>query len=380
MIFGVVGLFLFVIYSGWLIWTIRGLHRLKPLPPTWEPTIAIIVPIRNEEAHILPCIQSLFAQNYPADKFAIWVIDDGSTDRSIELLQRQFAAEPRLHLIQIKQTVPAPKKAAIAIGIGASTGELIVTTDGDCQAPRNWLRHLTASFTPTTAMVAGWVKIVPGPDARLFHRVQALEFSSLVSAGAGAIGMNRPLLANGANLCYRRAVFTEIQGFGAQAQIASGDDVLLMRKMHRLGWHIGFAVHPEAVVTTVPVQNWSEFYQQRKRWASKGLAYDNWRISALLAAIYLFYLYLVLALPLTLGQPQWAGLILAILVLKTALDFWLLRHSSRITGQNNLLKYIPLAELFQIFYVIIVSLTAITQSYRWKGRQFGANATCQPGD
>lgn len=373
MIFLAAGYLLLFIYSAWIIRTIFGLYRLKSSHHSWEPTVSIVVPIRNEVKHIRACVQSLLEQNYPPDKFDIWVIDDGSTDGSIALLQSQFASESRLHLIRVEPTARAPKKAAIAAGIAASQGDLIVTIDGDCQAPRNWLRTLSRSFTDATAMVSGWVKIEPGPGASLFHRIQALEFLSLVSAGAGAIGMNRPLSANGANLCYRRTAFNNVRGFGGQDHIASGDDVLLMRKMHQQGWRIAFTTAPDALVTTVPVDNWSDFYHQRKRWASKGLAYDNWRITAFLVAIYLFYLFLIVTLPLMFFSPKWLGTILPILLIKTILDFGLLRISSRYTGQKNLLKYIPLAELFQIFYVVVVSLAAVSKSYRWKGRQFNAN-------
>ena len=61
-------------------------------PPAGAGRVAVLVPARNEEANIEPCVRGLLAQDYP--DLEIWVFDDASTDRTGEILSA-LAAEPR---------------------------------------------------------------------------------------------------------------------------------------------------------------------------------------------------------------------------------------------------------------------------------------------
>ncbi len=86
-----------------LILNLRALHKLGhekgdlPEPP---PLISILVPARNEESDIVPCLESLRRQDYP--NYEILVLDDNSSDKTAALVSEVAAADPRVRLLRGK--------------------------------------------------------------------------------------------------------------------------------------------------------------------------------------------------------------------------------------------------------------------------------------
>ncbi len=79
--------------------------------------------------------------------------------------------------------------------------------------------------------------------------MQRLEFAGLVIAGAGLIGSGNPIICNAANIAYRKKAFEDVGGFDYQMRLSSGDDELLMQKIHRdSDYKIKFALDRNAIV------------------------------------------------------------------------------------------------------------------------------------
>jgi len=66
---------------------------------TWEPSVTVIIPAHNEEPVIERRLENLLQLDYPADRLAIVVASDASTDRTDDLVARVAAREPRVRLI-----------------------------------------------------------------------------------------------------------------------------------------------------------------------------------------------------------------------------------------------------------------------------------------
>src|SRR5699024_8598706 len=102
-------------------------------------------------------------------------------------------------------------------------------------------------------------------------------------------------MCNGANLAYEKRAFLGVGGYQGIDCIASGDDMLLMYKMYKAFPNgIGFIKHPQAIVRTLPAEGLQDFLQQRIRWASKADKYEDKRITAVLAFVYLWNVSLLL--------------------------------------------------------------------------------------
>src|SRR5581483_12089306 len=104
------------------------------LPLVYEPHthISVIIPARNEARNIGACLESVLAQKYPKELFEVIVVDDHSEDNTVEVVHEHMADNVRCislaDYLPDSNNINAYKKAAIATGIAASSGSLIVTT------------------------------------------------------------------------------------------------------------------------------------------------------------------------------------------------------------------------------------------------------------
>jgi chlorobactene glucosyltransferase len=90
-------------------------------PPAQAPRVAVIVPARDEEANLGPCLQALAAQDYAAERLSILVIDDHSGDATAAIAEAFAARDPRFTLLRAPPLPPywTGKSHACAIGARA---------------------------------------------------------------------------------------------------------------------------------------------------------------------------------------------------------------------------------------------------------------------
>jgi cellulose synthase/poly-beta-1,6-N-acetylglucosamine synthase-like glycosyltransferase len=371
---GIILLLLF--YSYFLSGILRGLKTLIAECYNGKDTfipdeyISIIIPFRNESLNILESLSSIEKQEYPKDRFEVIFVNDFSDDDSLELISR---ADKSLNIKII--SVPEDyskyqhKKRAIRLGIENSKGSIIVTTDADCTHSSKWLRTLVGQFDNETGFVSGPVEFTE--ESTLFSRMQKLEFAGLVLTGAGLIGIKEPLICNAANIAYRKKVFDDISGFSYKHSLSSGDDELLMQKIKQeTSYKIKFSMNKEAIVKTASSGSLYQFYQQRKRWASKGLFYSNHFLILKLILIFLFYLSFPLQLVLgIIYNPLFLISMIVCFSIKAIIEFLILK-----TGTENLFNisilrpFIP-AEILHIPYILIAGISGALGNYIWKERK-----------
>ena len=105
--------------------------------PAGTPTVSIVIPVRNEEQFIEACLASVLAQDYPADRVEILLVDGMSTDRTRELATAVLAARLAEGSARILDNPHAVAPTAMNIGIAAATGQATVS-----------YTHLTLPTTP----------------------------------------------------------------------------------------------------------------------------------------------------------------------------------------------------------------------------------------
>ena len=354
----------------WITWVgmptyVPATVQTRPLP-----RLTVIIPVRNEAANLPHLLHDLSQQDYP--DFEVIIADDASTDATadIVLAYAQTASYPLTMLsLADDPTVASPKKRAIAQSIGQATGQLIVTTDGDCRVGPRWL-GLLAHFQAETG-----AKLVSGPvtfttDATVFGELQTVEFASLIGAGAATMALGNPTMCNGANLCYEKAVFYEVGGFAGIDQVASGDDELLMHKIAaRFPGQVRFLKHPDAIVETGPHRSLRAFYQQRKRWAGKWRAYASWFPTVLAVFVFLCNLTPVAALVGGLTGVFPIQPVILLVLLKWVPEALFLGAVLLFLNKRTALFWIPLTQWLYPFYVVFFGLAAQQRGFVWKGRK-----------
>lgn len=364
--------FLLAYYLVFLSDIFIGLGRLKKIDETRiiPEYISIIIPFRDERENLPENLRTLKEQNYPKDKFEIIYVNDFSTDDSVEVLKKNKDSD-NIKIISVPENFSpnAHKKRAIRFGIENAKGEIIVTSDADCTYDRDWLRSLLNYLDAETAFVSG--PVVFEDIGKIFGRLQKIEFAGLVIAGAGLIGINKPAICNAANIAYRKKIFEEVEGFSDHLNLSSGDDELLMQKIWKeTKYKIKFCLDKNAVVKTAPNISINQFYQQRKRWASKGLFYASKLLIIKLILIFLFYS--GLAAQLMFGiffSVKFLWLLLISLFLKALTEYFVLKRGTKLLFEKGILKPFIFAEILHIPYIIIAGISGIFGNFTWKERK-----------
>jgi poly-beta-1,6-N-acetyl-D-glucosamine synthase len=354
--------FLIVLMIGW--WRMRG--RVSQPSTSTTHKISIVVAMRNEASSIPALLNSLLSQDHPS--FEIILVDDHSSDNTRDVIQHYkketLGASAKITLIRNHGT---GKKAALTSGVISSSGSIIATTDADAIVPPQWLSHINRHFeNEGIQFVMGGVAL--NQDGSLFSDMQAIEFSSLIGTTAATAAIGIPTMANGANMAYRKSAFEEVGGFHDNMHIPSGDDEFLLRKIaaaHPQG--VRFMNVPEAVVRTKSMSTWSEFFNQRVRWAGKWRY--NTSLLTMFVAVYVFIVQLAVAVAFfQLPVYEWIP-ILSLLAIRFALEAILLHNVCRFSGVRWDWRAFIALQVTYPFYVLMVSIASQFMTYTWKDRR-----------
>lgn len=368
------------LYVLLILYFARGIDRLKDLvcdlnkPVTY---FSILVPFRNEALNLPGLLESINALDYPADQFELILINDDSSDASLSIVNSYKTKHPKLNLslIDNKKQSSSPKKDAINKGISEASNNWILTTDADCIVPKNWLNAFdTMIKQQSPKMIVAPVSYLP--KTGFLHKFQLLDFLSLQGITMGSFGMKdkkfgHPFLCNGANLCYTKESFKEVNGFSGNHDIASGDDVFLLEKMlHKFPDKIQFVKSKDAIVLTTSKDSFRELIQQRVRWAAKTTAYNSFFTKSVGVLVFMTSLSMVSILIMaSLGQLSWLH-VGFLFLLKFNIDFLLLYRTSQFFEQQEVMKSYFISSLLYPFYTVLVALLSLKKSYTWKDRTY----------
>lgn len=363
-------LLLLVLYGsliGYYFYHWRKAVVYQPMPITQYPFLSVMVAARNEE-HTLPTlIASLQRQDYPKEAFEVILVNDHSTDGTA-LLAAQLPQGFRM-ILPNASTAVSSKKKAIASGVQAAKGEVIVVTDADCVVPPHWLSTIAAFQQETGAQfIAAPVKYTHNNS--LLQVFQALDFMVLQGITAASVSARFHSMANGANLAYTKEAYTKVNGFEDIEAVASGDDMLLMYKIwQQHPEQVLYLKSKEAIVTTAPMSSWRAFINQRRRWASKTLHYEDKKVMAVAALVYAVNVWFVVLLIASLFNTTYGWLLLGYVLVKLLLELPFVYSIARFYNEQQLLWYFPLFQPLHILYTVSVGFLSQLGTYEWKGRR-----------
>lgn len=222
------------------------------------PSVTIIVPCWNEENTVSKTVDSLLALHYPKNKLEIFVIDDGSTDDTWDVVQK-FANNPQVKLFQKKN---GGKHTAVNFGIENSESELIGCLDADSFVDKDALHEIASAFNEDAQMMAATPMLVVHEPKTILQKMQKTEYHT----GAFLKRMLSPLdaitVTPGPFSIFRREVFEKI---GLYKKAHNTEDMEFALRMQANHMRIR-NVHTAQVHTTTPGTLYT-LYRQRLRWA-----------------------------------------------------------------------------------------------------------------
>ncbi|MDB5105371.1 MAG: glycosyltransferase, group 2 family [Fibrobacteres bacterium] len=361
------------IYAYLNLKLLKGLANLskpRPAPPTPLPTVTVLIAARNEEDRIRSCLECLRLQDYDMGKLQVIVVDDRSTDGTASILKEYADRWPgRFDPVSLTATAPgfSPKKYALSQGLLKATGEIIVTTDADCIMSPAWISTLVSEFGEDTGLVLGMTSYYSMPKETFGAGIQALDFLSHGVVAAALIGLRFPVHGNANNIAYRRKVYDQSAGFASHGGIVSGDDDFLIQSIHKLGrWRIRYSVQPESQVQTEPPLSIRQFWEQRKRWASKTSLYQS-KQTAFLAGIFAYYSLIPVCILAGIFHRGLLAVGLASWGVKLVSDWLVMRKGTRLFAKPGLMRHYAGTSLVHIPLIIAAVLAGSFGEFTWKG-------------
>lgn len=338
----------------------------KKMHASKNKDVTILIPVYNSQKYIKETIQSIKNQKYNGNIY-INIIDDGSTDGSLELLRKMDSVEN----IKIIESSHIGKASALNKGLQCVFTDYVITVDSDTilhpLAVQNILNKLFNSDKKTVA-TAGCL-FVKNAKKSFVTKLQEWDYTLGIFGVKMLQGnYNSTLVAQGAFSAYKTEALKEIGGW----QNCVGEDIVLTWKLLSKGYMTNFA--PNAIAFTEVPEKWIKLGKQRKRWA-RGMieAFKKVKVvtsrklnikSKILMCLNIFFPFIDLALLifvplgvllLLLGNPLLIGWI-SLLVIPLGLLLCLLVESKR----KNILKEINCklekrSKLAFIVYVLLYS-------------------------
>jgi cellulose synthase/poly-beta-1,6-N-acetylglucosamine synthase-like glycosyltransferase len=224
--------------------------------PTVFPTTTIVIPCFNEESTVDGTIQSLLNMDYPHGRFNIIVVDDGSTDKTWQYIQR-YSDHPQIKIFQKEN---GGKYTALNYGIERSKSDLVGCLDADSYVDKETLRRIVRYFKdPTIMAVTPAIKIFKPKN--LIQAIQYIEYQLGIMLKKLLSYLNAVHVTPGPFTIFRRDIFKRI---GLFRHAHNTEDMEIAMRMHKN--HLKIENCHKAFVYTVGPNTLKKLYKQRVRW------------------------------------------------------------------------------------------------------------------
>jgi len=221
------------------------------------PSVSIMVPCFNEEKTLAGTINSLLALDYPKEKLAIIVIDDGSTDSTPDVLT-QFATNPQVKLYKKEN---GGKYTALNFGLERITSDLVGCLDADSFVERDALKIVVSYFLNDKSVDAVTPSIIIREPKSIIQKIQRAEYYGSIFLRKMLSYLGAIYVTPGPFSIFRRKVFTDL---GNYEHAYNTEDFELALRMHNNSMKIVNA--HEARVTTIGPYSARALHKQRLRW------------------------------------------------------------------------------------------------------------------
>lgn len=197
--------------------------------------VSIIVSTYNRKDMLKNCLEALFNQTYPKDRYEVIVVDDGSTDGTEEAV-KSIPKTNNDRLRYFKQPNKGPA-AARNLGIKKGVGEIIAFIDDDCIADKEWLSCIVKCFSEIDKLGGVEGKVVsPEGKTPFTHQVENLKGGSYLTA----------------NIAYKKECLFEVGLFDESLHYPAGEDWDLSFRILIAGFKIKFCRN--AIVTHILIK------------------------------------------------------------------------------------------------------------------------------
>jgi cellulose synthase/poly-beta-1,6-N-acetylglucosamine synthase-like glycosyltransferase len=286
----------YVIYDTLLLAfvTAQTLPLLRPRPAAPRaaslPTLGVVVAAYNEAAVLPTTLNGLLDQTVPPERIVI--ADDGSTDGTAALLEREYGLVPpaqgqlsapstRFPTLYWLRAPHAGKARALNAALLSFDTDIVLTVDADTRVERNACAAMRTAFGAEPELVAATGILAPlcAKDAsgRFFQWFQTYEYIRNFISRFAWMRVDSLLLVSGAFACFRRDALLAVGGFDPQCLVEDYELIHRLRRYaveHGNTWRV--RVIGDARAHTDAPGTLASFLRQRRRWFAGFLQTQYW--------------------------------------------------------------------------------------------------------
>lgn len=254
-----------------------ALYRDVPINPDYTPGVSIIIPCFNEAEWIKRTILSCINQDYPVDKLEVIVVDDRSTDQSVQQIRdmievihseaERYATRERLSYTVLPEN--AGKRAALVKGVEMAKHDLVVFVDSDSFLDPTAIRHLVQPFQdPKMGGVAGRTDVENKYTNNITKMQTVRYYIAFRIMKAAESWFDSVTCLSGPLSCYRKELIVQHADAWLNQKFLGrpatfGDDRSMTNfilKTHRTGYQ------DSAICSTIVPSRMNVFLKQQMRW------------------------------------------------------------------------------------------------------------------
>jgi len=222
--------------------------------------VSVLVPTYNEEKTVADTIKKIFEIDYPIKELI--VLNDGSTDKTKEVVEKLLKKYPKLKLVNKKNS---GKGDSLNQGIKISKGELIAVVDADSYPAKDSFKKMVGFFEDETVGAVTCV-FIPRNENRFFEKLQAIEYNVIAFTRKLLDYVDAIYVTPGPLAMYRGSALRKIGGFDTKNMT---EDIEATWHLTKAGYQRRMCLSTNAT-TTVPTK-FKPWYKQRRRWNIGGM-------------------------------------------------------------------------------------------------------------
>ncbi|MBI1305307.1 MAG: glycosyltransferase [Bacteroidetes bacterium] len=357
----------FLIIQILSLWMIDRPPVHKPEEFAELPVVSILLAARNEEKLIIRSLKAISELDYPSEKLQVCIGNDGSTDRTAELIEEFISGKANFELHHINGVLGKGRGKANVLAHLAhkAKGEFYFITDVDVRLPKDWIRELLAECEVGVGIVSGTTTCDRGNS--VFGLMQSIDWLHFMGYIQSFANMNVACTSVGNNMAVRADAYKETGGF-EEIDFSITEDYKLFEAVTEKGWGWRTILTPGSLGLATHIDSWKEMLHQRKRWliGAKDLPL-NWKLMIVLYGLFIPALILLFILKPWIALDLW--------IVKFCLQSLYIRRLCRLSGLKpfNILELL----IYEIYVLINTAFTAIFYflpvSAVWKGRIYSEN-------
>ncbi len=222
------------------------------------PSVTIIVPCYNEEKTVEKTVKSLLALHYPKEKLRIFVVDDGSTDNTWEVIQ-QFVSDSRVRIFRKKNE--GSKFAALNYALHYVETDIVGVLDADSWVREDALIHTVEEFLKDENVMAVIPSMIIADPDSFIRKAQRAEYEIGIFVRKVFAKIKTVYITPGPFSLFRKKVFDTL---GPYREAHHTEDAEIALRMQKAGYPIAYS--EKTIVYTVGPKTVPKLIKQRIRW------------------------------------------------------------------------------------------------------------------